>query len=610
MKSLFGQNYDPPFIPVTLVKCVAAESWLNDLLFSSGQKPYDIETTPEPELDEEEILQISEETLKKELEVSLANSNGFDKESILNNVTNKVKYKVKQKIKERSEEILKPVKTKIEDQLVEGGWYKALKQVISDIVVFKAGILKGPVYKPKKKLKIKNGNVVVEREIIPCFERVSPFNIYPDPDASNVNDGYLFEKISYTKSELASFLELDGINKTELETVLALYSDSSYTIQVPADTERKSLEDKQFSGMYNNKIDCLEFWGSVDGKKIIEWNNGSTNLSGITLDPLEYYDICAWIIDKHVIRVILNPDPLGNKPYYKSSWIEIQDSFWGMGIPEIVSDIQDACNSVARNMLLNAAFSSGPVSEINIDRLAEGESSNIHPFKNVKVTSRNMAEAPVVRFNQAQLVADRLIMVYRHFSQIADEVTVPAYAHGDQNIGGAGRTATGLSMLYRGATKNIRNVLDNLDNNIIAPSITTLYNMNLIFNTIEVIPDLNIKARGSLILLLREQKSKDLTELLSILLSPAYINEVDTRALVEAIIEAKGLEVTKILKDPIEKMIEQQQIQQMQSQDLEALKNNPTAYNATVGGSMPKPKEETLSGDTVAGTDTREVGNG
>ena len=35
--------------------------------------------------------------------------------------------------------------------------------------------------------------VVADEVIAPEFERVDPFDIYPEPGVSNINEGYLFE---------------------------------------------------------------------------------------------------------------------------------------------------------------------------------------------------------------------------------------------------------------------------------------------------------------------------------------------------------------------------------------------------------------------------------
>ena len=55
-------------------------------------------------------------------------------------------------------------------------------------------------------------------------------------------------------------------------------------------------------------------------------------------DPAQEYDANVWVIGNYVIKAVLNYDPLGQKPYCKTSFIKCPGAFWGKGIPEIIED--------------------------------------------------------------------------------------------------------------------------------------------------------------------------------------------------------------------------------------------------------------------------------
>jgi hypothetical protein len=581
MKALFGQDYDPPFIPITLIKCISAEAWLKDIILGSNETPFIIKPTPKPNLSDEDFQQVIDETTTNIIK-NAAMGAYPDIETMLNEskrtLNSILNVKIKEIVDKRTDELTKI----IDDQLVEGNWYEAIDEFISDVVTFKAGFIKGPTFKKKRKIIKTATGFEIKETLIPFFKRVSPFDIYPEPDASDIEDGYIFERIFFTKNDLYDFYSLSGVNKEYLTKVLTEYSNGFITQQF-IDQERKDLENKDISYL-SNRIEGLEFWGYVDGQLLIDWGFDDPN---VVIDPVKPYQINAIIIGDYVIRAILNPDPLGRKPYFKASFMNINGSFWGKGIPEVIKDLQAACNSVARSILLNSAYASGPVVEVNEDRLSNGISPYLHPYKVYIVTNSQMLESPVVRFNQAQLVADRLLAVYNIFSKLADEASVPSYAYGDPDLSGAGRTLGGLRLLYSGASRNIKNVVKNIDSNIIEKSIELLYSYNIVYNLIEDIPDSEIIAKGSTYLMIREQQIRDMIELLGITMNEIDSQYINRKKLIEAIIKGKGLDVTEIL---IDNGLASMGIPQPISSKLniEALKKaSPTAYNSMTGGSLP-----------------------
>ena len=67
-------------------------------------------------------------------------------------------------------------------------------------------------------------------------------------------------------------------------------------------------------------------------------------------------------------------------------------------------------------------------------------------------------------------------MVYEKFNTIADEVSaIPRYMTGNSSVGGAGRTASGLSMLIGNANKSLQSVAENIDLDIFKPMLEQLY---------------------------------------------------------------------------------------------------------------------------------------
>jgi hypothetical protein len=120
------------------------------------------------------------------------------------------------------------------------------------------------------------------------------------------------------------------------------------------------------------------------------------------------------------------------------------------------------------------------------------------------------------------MVAGELLTVYTKFSEIADEHSgVPAYAHGGENVGGAGDTASGLSMLMTSAARGIKGVIKAIDNGIIQPTVERQYYANIgQFELAHLIADYKIVAKGSSSLIAKEQQAMRKTEFLQMTQNP------------------------------------------------------------------------------------------
>jgi hypothetical protein len=112
-----------------------------------------------------------------------------------------------------------------------------------------------------------------------------------------------------------------------------------------------------------------------------------------------------------------------------------------------------------------------------------------------------------VHFFQPNPMAEMLLMVLDRFERRADELTVPAFTYGDNSrLRGAGDTASGLSMLFGAATKNIKKVISNIDLGIFEPTILRAYVYNMLYHEDDTIKgDAKPKARGAISLIQKEQ---------------------------------------------------------------------------------------------------------
>ena len=146
--------------------------------------------------------------------------------------------------------------------------------------------------------------------------------------------------------------------------------------------------------------------------------------------------------------------------------------------------------------------------EINDDRVPGG--ADPAPLRVWHSTNDTMANsAPAIQIWNIPLIADKLMVIFTQFRKITDEDSgVPGYAHGDADVGGAGNTASGLSMLMTSSSRGIKGVIKTIDVKMIEPIVTRQYDLNIgQVENAALIGDFKIKATGSSSLIAKEQQA-------------------------------------------------------------------------------------------------------
>lgn len=547
------------FIPIVNIKVRACKAWLSDIYFSSPSI-FSLSTTEIPDLPDNLEAEILEDLFKEMVDVYLMAqqmSMTTGSEDIIDSVVEsfnsqreKLKEEYLKKLKEEADSKAKLEEKRIRDQFEEGGFYTALDAVLSDIALFPSAIMKGPILVNDKVFVAANKKVEDVAKLI--YKRVHPLDIFPAPYSSSPKDGYIIEILHMTPQDLYNLIDVEGFNKEAILRFLGSYSGGRIAVgNETYDSVRKSLEGRSFDA---DVIDVIEYWGSVKGEILME---SGVNLEEVT-DEEAYYDVAVWIAGDEIIKAMLNPYPLGRKPYSVASFVEVPDSFWGMSVCDVLEQIQEAVNALARSAVNNSIMSSGALIERNIDRISGNSSKEIAPFQIFDAHESAMNSAPAFRFYQLQPVAQQIILLMQHFQKMADEYSgIPAYAHGDITVGGAGRTASGLSMLQLNASRGIKDVIKNIDTKIIQDMVERQYYYNLcyIISYPHEVPDLNIKAKGLDTLTEKQTQATKMLEFLQLTSNPVDMQLVGLegrRYMLENIAKNIGIDVDKVFASNME----------------------------------------------------------
>jgi len=554
LQQIRGQGGSEIYMMITEVKCRAAESWLRDILLDSGSPPWDLHATPIPDLSpvqSREVQAMFAERVLKMVEEFGKAPNIDEMRELREMVSQDYRFSVLREAQTRADRM----KIKIQDQFAQGGWEEAFNDFITDIVTFPTAFIKGPVVRRQRALGWKtgaDGKTYVEpiERLAPEFERVDPFNIYPEPGISNLNEGYIFELHRMTRMELADLIGVPGYDEDAIRQVL---EDGNGTSWINEDVELQKDEEERKYYAYmrpTTEFDALEFWGKVSGKMLLEWGLTEEDIP----DPAREYDANVWMVGNYVIKAVLNYDPLGEKPYAKTSFIKCPGAFWGKGIPEIIEDLQNVCNAAARALVNNMGISSGPQVEVNVERLPPNEDiTQLAPWKIWQTINDPVgSSAPAIRFTQPDSRASELMAVYEKFSRLADDHSgIPAYVYGDLNVQGAGRTSSGLSMLMGAAGKGIRQVVMHIDGDVVKPIVMRQFVYNMRYDEDESIKgDVEVVAKGAINLAVKETVNIRRIEFLN-----ATANPVDLEILGKEGRATILREVAKGLQMPVEEVV-------------------------------------------------------
>ena len=314
-------------------------------------------------------------------------------------------------------------------------------------------------------------------------------------------------------------------------------------------------------------IDTAEYHGSVSGKTLLEWGMDPTQVP----DPEQEYRVTAWLIDRFVIKTQLDPTPSQRAPYYVSQFEKIPGTMYGYGLPDLLEDIQTVANASYRSLVNNMGIASGPQVVINDAVLAPGEDDSMYPWKRWHVSyDPMMASAGMqpIMFYQPDSRAQEIQGLIANLNLMADDVSaIPRYMTGGAQGGGAGRTASGLSMLMSNAAKTLQNVAASIDRDVFEPMLKHLYETIMLTMPGVFRGDESVVVKGVVYAVKREQDRTRQLEFLNMTANPTDMQIVGISGrskVLGAVANSIGLDWDNIVPD--DASMEAAQAQQQQEQ--------------------------------------------
>lgn len=504
---------------ISAAKCRGASSLLRDVYLQSD-RPWGLDPGPDPAIPPN-IMQSIQQLLKVEVATMEQGGQQVDPTAMRDRL-NMLMTAARQAAKKKSAAQAKIAEDKIDEYLVEGGFYKALAEFIADLPIFPFACIKGPVVRIVPSLNWENGTAISTPRPRMFWERVSPFDIWWTPGAGDIENASIIERSRLSRADLNDLLDLPGYDQAEIRAVLDEYGRGGLSDNWDATDSERAVNESRENPLMNHSgmITCLEFNGNVQGRMLLEQGMDAKFIP----DGLRDYMVQAWLIGQHVIKVQLSPSPRKRHNYFITSFEKMPGTPVGNGLTDIIADLQEGANSTLRALMNNMAIASGPQVMVNDSKLAAGEDADdMYPWKrwHFEDDPINGTSQVPISFFQPNSIAQELLAVYDKINGMADDMSaIPRYLQG-QSAGGAGRTSSGLAMLMGNASKILQAVAANIDRDVFDPLLTALYDIIMMTDNSGLLTgEESVRVMGVTVAIQRETQRSRQLEFLQITANP------------------------------------------------------------------------------------------
>lgn len=529
------------FVNITRPKTNRTEGRICDILFPADDKNWGIQATPVPDLatvakrgmQEAERAVEDANRLEGAGDPSATTPEGLPVPELLQKAedlgTQAAEAQAKIDEADRRAELMQ---LEIDDQLVECRYSQKARDAIGWACKIGIGPLKGPVVSEGNRgrwQKGEQGFALTPSEdaaMKPGVECVSPWAFFPDPSATCIGDAeYVLERHLPSKRELRQMQRKLGFDKEVVRELLeegpgqGKNSDLQFLADIRLLTgETTPIENRYVVWEYHGQLETgeiatlLRAMGPEGAERADEFEAEA--------DPLQEQTVIAWFCNGKLLKLTeYYPMESGDLLYSVFSFEKGNASILGaIGVPRMMRDSQEALNAAWRMMMDNAALSVGP--QVLLDKTAVKPADGDWTMRPRKVwlwDSQNGSAQPFQTFNVAMNQEQLAGIIALAQAFIDEETSMPRIVEGGASAeqqAGVTQTVGGLAMLMNSAGVNIRRVVKNWDDDVTTPIIQRIYDWNMQFSPRDEIKgDMKIEARGTAVLLVREQQAQILLPL-------------------------------------------------------------------------------------------------
>lgn len=329
---------------------------------------------------------------------------------------------------------------------------------------------------------------------------VSPYDMWVDPEADwvgNFGRG-AFHRVRKSANEIKQMILQNKWRQVKPE----LLNDNTYKTQGSIDTQdyRRSIEG--LPNLQRKDMVLYDFWGTMPTKEATDL--GIIAASDEILVPAHVVllgDSTGPALDYLVAE--RNPLPTQNLPFIHDVWEDLGHSPHGRGVCENAAGPQMALNVSVNTAIDNRSSAIQQIMGVNIDQMEDPEEDLVYKQNWIMRFNGNPKDAlfPLTVPN----MTDGINMEIEQYSKMIEEQSGIAKLAPDSF--GSNRTAGGMSLVFQSASKFLRDITFQFEQNLIGQTARLMYQHILLFMPDEFLVNLT---DNPLVPLMRKVALKDL----------------------------------------------------------------------------------------------------
>lgn len=530
----------PDNITRTKVRTIAAR--LQDMLFPSSDRNWDIDPSPIPD-----IPGLTPEQTANIQDIAKARAKRMDR--------------------------------RITDDLAECRYAEHGRSALFDGCKLGSGVIKGPFPRATTSKRAMTRvletvfgqtqatELVSETKIRPAATRVDLWNFYPQPSRNMEECGHTFELHLLTAKALRDLAKQPGFDPEQINQLLEQKPDAGRLNDRPVVSRATSRTD--MAAIMKDRYPIWEYRGPVPRECLEHF--------GVKLregDNLTVFNGEIWFSQGVVIKSSVSPLEDGDsQSYYVWCYEEDPDSIFGFGVPHVCASDQHGANITWSATVLNAIMSAAPQGGVlkGALRSQDGSQPDLtydRPRMWVLDSVDDIDKA--ISWSVVPNTTGDTMAVYERCKANADEHTMlPLIAQGEPSA--AVPTSSGLALLMNASNIVQRQAAKAWDDRITVPMLRQFVEFEMLHGDDEEAKgDFNVVPKGASHLLVKDVQLQHTVTMLQMADNPANAPHFDRRFLLDNLVGFLDLPAEKAML-PMEK-VEQMLAQQAQQPDPEMAK--------------------------------------
>lgn len=390
------------------------------------------------------------------------------------------------------------------DQMDRMNFRTLLKSGVNTLGKYGTGFIFGPFVKQEKHVETTAepaGEKSILKESVyeydcPYFELANSLDVYPDPEASAVEDGLgIFWATLKSPHEIKGWKDRKGYKN--IDEALLAPDDTSSTGSARREQLRGNVEYWHKGG----RIKVARYFGKVPKHSLSQWNGlGDVHDTSKDENEGDLVDAVVIMAGGVVIKVDADPWPADHCPALRCAYEEEENEIWGVGVAENNSPHQKVTNAAFRLFMEGKGLALLGTSTVDKSKFLPTEDFKKFPGKVYQtkpgLTPQERKEAII--FNVEPDVTSGWLDVIRVSENFSDDDTgVNKYTQGDDSRN-LNKTAHGISMIMSAGSLPFKDVISNIDENWIEKIVKALIDWNLKYLEVDTVAKIHGQKQAKL----------------------------------------------------------------------------------------------------------------